>query len=77
MSDESTEATAEAPGTDTIRALLVERAGYLRTGKPDRAAAVDEQLRLRGYADATVNGKPLIDDAPKPSAARGRRTAKG
>lgn len=80
--DESTEATAEAPVSDTIRALLTERAGYLRIGKTARAEAVDEQLRLRGYADATdVNGNRLVppvgEAAPKPSSARGRRTTKG
>lgn len=73
----ATEPAAPAPVSDTVRALLVERAGYLRQGKVARAEAVDEQLRLRGYADATVDGKPLIGDAPKPATARGRRTAKG
>ena len=83
MADDSTETTeatepaVAAPVSDTVRALLVERAGYLRQGKTERAALVDEQLRLRGYADATVDGKPLIGDAPKPATARGRRTTKG
>ena len=37
---------------DTIVAgLLVEREGYLRTGREDRARQVDEQLRLRGYVE--------------------------
>ncbi len=74
---ESAEPAVPAPVSDTVRALLVERAGYLRQGKTERAALVDEQLRLRGYADATVDGKPLIGDAPKPATARGRRTTKG
>lgn len=87
MADDTTDTTLEEPEvvepaaptpvSDTVRALLVERAGYLRQGKTERAALVDEQLRLRGYADATVDGKPLIGDAPKPATARGRRTAKG
>lgn len=32
-----------------IAALLREREAYQRYGKVDRLAAVDEQLRLRGY----------------------------
>lgn len=32
-----------------VAALLRERDGYLRAGKKDRAALVDEQLALRGH----------------------------
>jgi hypothetical protein len=32
-----------------IAALLRERDSYLRTGREDRAAEVDEQLKLRGH----------------------------
>lgn len=58
---------------DTVRALLTERAGYLRAGKTARVEAVDEQLRLRGYSDAPEPPAPL---SPAP-ASRGRRTTKG
>lgn len=34
-----------------IAALLREREGYLRAGKADRVAAVNEQLAVRGYHD--------------------------
>lgn len=37
-----------------VAALLRERAGYLRTGREDRAALVDEQLAHRGYKDPAV-----------------------
>lgn len=58
-------------GQDWIDALLVERAGYLRIGKPERAAEVDKALEAAGYsAPRTVSP----DAAP---AARGRRTTKG
>lgn len=40
-----------------IAALLRERDGYLRAGKADRVAAVDEQLALRGHEQRTV-GEP-------------------
>lgn len=70
-STETTEITAPAPVSDTVRALLVERAGYLRQGKTERAALVDEQLRLRGYTETTAS----TADAPPTS--RGRRTTKG
>ena len=39
-----------------IKALEEERAGYLRAGKPDRAKAVEEQLKSYGWVDP---------DAPK------------
>ena len=67
--DESTEATAEAaPVGDYVRALLVERAGYLRMGKTERAAQVDVELARAGYVDAPA------DEAPARS--RGQRTTK-
>lgn len=34
-----------------IAALLREREGYLRTGRKERAAQVDEQLALRGHVE--------------------------
>lgn len=33
-----------------VAALLRERDAYVRQGKPDRVAQVDEQLALRGYS---------------------------
>mgnify|MGYP003589428264 CR=1 FL=1 len=56
---------------DMIDALLTERAGYLRVGKPDRAEQVTASLRALGYED------PRPADADAPAQARGRRTAKG
>jgi len=56
-----------------IDALLMERAGYERAGKKDRAAQVDEQLRANGYEAAPA--RPA--DAQPASQSRGRRTAKG
>lgn len=41
--------SAAKRSTSDISALLRERAGYKRAGRFDRAAAVDEQLALRGY----------------------------
>jgi len=35
-----------------VDALLAERRGYVQRGMKDRAAAVDEQLRHRGYRTA-------------------------
>ena len=55
-----------------IRALLIERAGYERMGKTDRAAAVTAELRRLGYADAAP---AIVRDDVKPS--RGTRTTKG
>lgn len=50
----------ETPQTEDpmIAALLREREGYVgREGKEDRVAAVDEQLKLRGYK-APRRGQP-------------------
>jgi hypothetical protein len=41
---------------DEVGALVAERAGYLRRGLKDRAAAVEEQLRLRGLGP---DGQPV------------------
>lgn len=60
-----------ASDQDYINALLTERAGYLRMGKTDRAAQVDEALKARGYEEP----RPADDEAP--AQARGRRTTKG
>lgn len=56
---------------DMIRALLIERAGYERMGKTDRAAAVTAELRRLGHPDATPD---ISRDDVKPS--RGTRTTK-
>ena len=37
--------------SDSIRALLEEREGYVRTGKADRVKEVDAELRRLGYDD--------------------------
>lgn len=50
-----------------VAALLREREGYRRYGKADREAAVDEQLRLRGYED---DAEPEPEKTPP----RGRAT---
>jgi hypothetical protein len=47
---------------DEVAALVAERAAYARRGLKDRVAAVDEQLRLRGYGP---DGKPLPDTKAK------------
>lgn len=57
---------------DMIRALLIERAGYERQGRADRAADVTAQLERLGHAEP----KPaVIRDEAK--SARGTRTTKG
>jgi hypothetical protein len=60
-----------ATNEQMIDALLIERAGYERMGKADRAAQVTAALKARGYEDPRT--------APDADAAttRGRRTAKG
>lgn len=58
----------------TIAALLREREGYVRTGKSDRVAQVDEQLALRGY-EGTVEERPEPDKVPKGRHAPTKRTA--
>lgn len=58
---------------DEIRALLEERRGYEVTGRTDRAAQVDEQLKARGYAVPTARRTP--DEASETTAPR--RTRKG
>jgi len=57
---------------DMVRALLIERAGYERMGKLDRAAQVTEQLRLRGYETPA-----LAETREDVKTARGTRTTKG
>jgi hypothetical protein len=61
-----------ATNQDYIDALLIERAGYLRVGKPERVKQVDEALAARGYTAPRAEAPAA--DAP---ASRGRRTAKG
>lgn len=68
---------AEEPqSTDTmIAALLREREGYLGRGMTDRAAQVDEQLKLRGYAEPAKQPAAAKKTAPaKKAAAAEQRT---
>jgi hypothetical protein len=53
---------------ELIAALLRERSGYVLAGRTDRAAQVDEQLKLLGY-------KPPKRQPPKGRAPRRRQTA--
>lgn len=55
-----------------IDALLIERAGYLRYGKTDRADQVTAELKRLGYTEPSRQ----VDAAPA-AETRGRRTAKG
>ena len=48
MTDDPVTGTSEDP---MIAALLREREAYVRFGKDERVAAVDEQLRLRGHVE--------------------------
>lgn len=50
-----------------IAALLREREGYVRLGRADRVAQVDEQLRLRGV-------EPPADDKTEPTKPSSRST---
>lgn len=59
-----------------IAALLRERDGYLRSGRKERAALVDEQLALRGYqAKSEPVEKSEPDKAPRGRQAPPKRTA--
>lgn len=60
-----------AANQNQIDALLIERAGYLRVGKADRAEQVTASLRALGYED------PRPADVEPPAQSRGRRTTKG
>lgn len=51
-------AAAAAKRADEVRALTEERAGYLRRGMKDRAAAVDAEL-------ARMTGPPVKRTAPR------------
>lgn len=56
-----------------IAALLRERAGYLERGLEERVAAVDEQLKVRGYAGekpAASPEQPERRQRPKSTAER-------
>lgn len=53
-----------------IEALLVERLGYERRGKHERAAAVTAQLRILGYVESdktieTATTEPVAERAIK------------
>jgi hypothetical protein len=50
-----------------VAALKVERAGYLRAGRKDRVADVDEQIKL--------HGGEVDDDKPKDRTAAKKATA--
>lgn len=58
-----------------VKALANERAGYLRTARGDRVIAVDEQLRLSGWAvDVKGSLVPFSEsDEPKRRAKRAPR----
>lgn len=57
---------SESKSTDPmIAALLREREGYLRMGKTERVAAVDEQLALRGYTEAETDQPQGRSTPPK------------
>lgn len=47
-----------------VAALLRERAGYLAQGKTDRAALVEEQLRLRGYEPPEAEAADVVPSTP-------------
>lgn len=59
---------SEEPQTEDtmVAALLRERAGYAgRKGMEDRVAAVDEQLRLRGYSPDGERTTPPAENGPE------------
>jgi len=64
-----------------VAGLARERDGYIRTGRPDRAIAVDEQLALRGVCvDQSGQIVPIpepdlnaVDDTRAPDAAGEKR----
>ena len=58
---------AEKGRRSHIAALLTERLGYVRAGKHDRVAQVDEQLRHYGHH--------VAEPAPEPIEKRRRRRA--
>lgn len=76
---------SDTPKTDDpmVAALLRERAGYVQRGLDDRIAAVDEQLKARGYTppgSKPDSETPPPDPAAEPPKARRtppKRTAKG
>lgn len=43
-----------------IESLLVERAGYVRRGLPDRVAQVDAELSRLGHRVETASFKPEV-----------------
>ncbi|MGW3992361.1 hypothetical protein ACWEF6_02625 [Amycolatopsis sp. NPDC004772] len=64
--------TKEEQNAGMVAALLRERGAYLRVGKPERAAEVEEQLRLRGveeFPDANGTGDPSTEPPQGRSAA--------
>ena len=78
MSENTPEQVEETPSNEQpdviewngeVDALLEERRGYELRGRDDRAAAVDEQLALRGYQEA-VEARA----AAAPKSTRGRGT---
>lgn len=78
MSENTPEQVEETPSNEQpdviewngeVDALLEERRGYELRGRDDRAAAVDEQLALRGYQEAAE-----ARAAAAPKSTRGRGT---
>ena len=61
--------------SDWVRALAAERAGYLRGGKPERIAPVDEELAREGWCvDGDGDVIPLGERSdPAPRSRRGPR----
>jgi hypothetical protein len=62
--------TEEEKREDYLRALLVERQGYVTFGRSDRVADVDRELERLGHREAAV-----ARSAAQPAAPRGRRSA--
>ncbi len=55
-----------------VPALLAERAGYVRQGRVERAAAVDEQLRAHGY-DTSDLPPAALEQPSRTTPPKGRR----
>lgn len=59
---------AAAKRAGFVEALLVERAGYVATGKLDRVAQVDEQIRTYGGQPPAERRAPRQTSAAKSEA---------
>ena len=63
------------PIDSMVAALARERDGYIRSGRPDRAIPVDEQLARRGYCVNDAGDLVKLDEqgeAPDTTPPRGR-----